>query len=120
MTKTNEKYTYEDFLLKKRILKQEIKDIEKSVSIENLPNVLKTVTGNIKDKAMGFMQNPNILNLAIDTGIGLGTEKVLSKFINKKSFAGKITLLAASYLIPLAISKTKKFLSSKKKKQKLI
>lgn len=119
MTKTNEKYSYEDFLLRKRILKQEINDIEKSVSLENLPNTLGMLANNIKDKTWGLIQNPNFLNLSVNTGIGFISEKILSKFINKKSIPGKIALIALSYLVPLTINKTKKYLTNKKKNSQI-
>jgi hypothetical protein len=111
MTKTNEKYTYEDFLLRKHVLKQEIKDMEKMISMEQLPQILGIVGSNMKNKALDLIRNPNALSLLIDIGMGLGTEKFISRFINKKSTSGKIALITSTYLIPLAISKGKNIIT---------
>jgi hypothetical protein len=103
MSRTNNIKTYEDLLLRKRILKQEIKEMEETLSIENLPKVFGKVGKNLKNKAAELIQDPVTLNLLI----GWGAEKFISRFIKKKSMCGKIALAVSSYLIPLAISKAK-------------
>ncbi len=117
MTKTDGKYTYEDLLLRKRILKREIHDLEKIVTLEYIPQTLGMIGGSIKEKAMEMARNPNALNLLIDTGIGLGAELFISRYVNKKSVVGKAALMASAYLVPLVINKTKELvvrLASKK------
>ncbi|WP_128330718.1 hypothetical protein [Apibacter sp. HY039] len=122
MTKTNERYTYEDLMLRKRILKLEIKEIESMASLENLPQTLGAIGGSIKNKTLDLIQNPNAMSMLIDAGVGLGAEKIISRFVNKKSIAGKAIILASTYLIPVAVRQTKNLivnLSKRKNKDAL-
>ncbi len=112
MTKTNGKYTYEDFLLRKRLLKEEINEMENKISLDHLSESLGILSENVRDKALHFVKNPNLLNILIDFGIGMGTEKVISRFVNKKTISGKLILLASSYLTPILISKGKNVLAN--------
>ncbi|MDR2123184.1 MAG: hypothetical protein LBP34_08675 [Flavobacteriaceae bacterium] len=122
MKKSNKKYVYEDFLLKKQALKQEIEDMEKMLSLEHLPETLGVIGGNLKEKALNLIQNPNTLNLLLGAGISFGIEKLISRFISKKSATGKAALLAFSYLIPSAIDMARNIMTNptiqKKKRNK--
>lgn len=109
MTQTNGKYTYEDMQLRKRVLRQEIQDMEKMVTL-SVPKTLGLIGGNIKDKTLEIIQGPNSAGLLLDVGITLGTELLISRFINKKSIMGKAALMASAYLIPLAVNETKKLI----------
>ncbi|CVK15495.1 hypothetical protein Ga0061079_10240 [Apibacter mensalis] len=112
MTKTNGKYTYDDFLLRKRVLKNEIFDMENKLSLEHLPKALGLISDNVRDKALHLVNSPSLLNLLINFAIGFGTEKMVSKFVNKKTLSGKLILLASSYITPMLLSKGKNVLSN--------
>lgn len=112
MTKTNGRYTYEDFLLRKRVLKDEISDMENKLSLSHLPETLGLVNDNVGNKALNFASNSNLLKMLINFGIGFGTEKVISRFVNKKSLSGKLIMLVSSYVVPMVISRGRNILST--------
>jgi hypothetical protein len=112
MTKTNGRYTYEDFLLRKRVLKDEISTMENKLSLDQIPKILGLMSDNARDKALHFVNNSSLLNMLINFAVGFGTEKIISKFVNKKAISGKLILLASSYIAPMVLSKGKIILSN--------
>ncbi|TWP26712.1 hypothetical protein ETU08_11780 [Apibacter muscae] len=119
LAKTNKRYTYNDFLVQKKVLKEEISGMENSLSPKNLSNQLGLLGSsftNFTKKSLGFTNSSssNFTSLILDWIIRKGGNKIINKFIGKRQGPlKKIILMASSYFLPWAVVKVKNFISKK-------